>query len=270
MKRVRQYTLEIALIVTVFVISVLGFWNIYFGADADPQPHHHLHIITAFLWMGLLLGQLMLIVKGRYQTHRNVGLAVLFAGPLLVATTAMLAVQSAHKGLVSGEGDFMIIQNVMTTLELGLLIFLAFLLKNRRKLHGSLLLSTTILFMGIALFFALISFVPGFRIDGFEISDQFEKAGMTSQGIGLAVGLVFFIRDPKNGWPFLVASLCFPLNGVIYSMLMKLGLIEPLTEVIGSMSRTVTFVATFALLFALLAATALPRRGTVSGIPSLS
>lgn len=265
MLRIRSNGFEIALIAAVIVISVAGFWNIYFGTEADPQPHHHLHFATAFLWMGLLLAQLLLIVRRSYQMHRKVGLAVLIAGPLLVATTAMLAIRSAHKGVVSGEGDFMITQNVMTTLELGLLIFLAFLLKNRRKLHGSLLLSTTILFMGIALFFALINFVPGLKIGGFETSDRFEIAGMTAQLTSLAVGLLFFVRDPKNGWPFLVAGLCIPLNGVLHSQLTRLELIDPLTEIIGSMSQTLTFIAAFALLFLLLAATALPRGATGSG-----
>ena len=267
MKRVGHYSLEFGLIAAVILIMVLGFWDIYFGADADAQPHHHLHIAAAFIWMALLLAQLILIVRRSYQAHRKVGLAVLVAGPLLVATTAMLAVRSAHKGVVSGEGDFMIIQNVMTTLELGVLIFLAFLLKNRRKLHGSLLLSTTILFMGIALFFALISFVPQFQIEGFEASDRFQRAGTTAQLTGLAVGLLFFIRDPRNGWPLLVAGFCLPLNGAIHSMLTSLGLIDPLTEIVGSMSQTLTFIATFALLFSLLAATALPRRARISGSP---
>ncbi|WP_332768712.1 hypothetical protein [Phenylobacterium sp.] len=258
MQRVGQYFLEFGLIAAVFLISILGFWNIYFGADADAQPHHHLHIATAFMWMGLLLTQLTLMVRGSYQTHRKVGLAVMVAGPLLVATTAMLSVHSAHKGVVSGEGDFLIVQNVMVTLELGLFILLAFLLKKRRKLHGSLLLSTTILFMGIALFFAMISFVPQFKIEGPETFYRFQLAATTGQVICLAVGLLFFIRDRRNGWPFLVAGFCFFLNEAIRSLLTRFGLIDPLTEIVGSMSQPLTFVASFALLLSLLAATAAP------------
>lgn len=258
MKRVRHYILEIALLAAVLLISVAGFWNIFFGDEADPQPHHHLHIATAFIWLGLLLAQLILIVKRNYQGHRQVGLAVLLAGPLLVATTAVLSVHSAYKGLVSGEGDFLIVQNVMTTLELGVLIFLAFLLKKRRKLHGSLLLSTTILFLGIALFFALTSFAPPFRIEGPETFYRFQMAGIAGQVTCLAVGLLFFLRDRRNGWPFLVAALCFPVNDAIQSLLTRLGLIDPLTEIVGSMSQPVTFIAAFALLSTLLAATALP------------
>jgi len=183
---------------------------------------------------------------------------VLVAGPLLVATTAMLSVHSAHKGVVSGEGDFLIVQNVMGTLEAGLLIFLAFLLKNRRKLHGNLLLSTTILFMGIALFFIMIGFVPQFRIEGPEAFYRFQMAAITGQVICLAVGFLFFIRDRRNGWPFLVAGLSFFLNEAIRSLLMSLGLIDSLTKIVGSMSQPLTFIATFAIMLLVLAATALP------------
>lgn len=258
MNSARQYVLEYLLIAAVMLISVLGFWGIYFGADADPQPHHHLHVATAFVWMGLLLFQLTLIGRGSYQTHRKTGLAVLFAAPLLVATTAMLSVHSAHRGLVSGEGDFLIVQNVMGTVELASLIFLAFLLKKRRKLHASFLLSTTILFMGIALFFALISFAPPFKIEGPETFYRFQTAAMTGQAICLAVGLLFVIKDFRNGWPFLLAALCFVLNEVIRSSLTTLNMIDPLTEFVGSMSKPLTFVGSFALVLALLAATALP------------
>jgi len=258
MQRVGHYSLEFGLIAVVMLISILGFWDIYFGADADPQPHHHLHIATAFIWMGLLLTQLVLLARRRYGDHRRLGLAVLVAAPLLVATTAMLSVHSAHRGVASGEGDFLIVQNVMVTVEVALFVFLAFLWKRRRKLHGALLLSTTILFMGIALFFALVSFAPPFRIEGPETFHRFQTAAMTGQVICLAVGLVFFVRDLRNGWPFLLAGLCFLLNEMIRSMLTSLGLIDPLTELVGSLSQPVTFIASFALLFSLLAATARP------------
>ena len=269
MNRVSQYSFEILLLAAVILTSGAGFWNIYFGANADPQTHHHLHWATVFIWLGLLLTQLILIVRRSNRAHRKVGLAVLVAGPLLVATTAMLAVRSAHEGVASGEGDFMIVQNTMATLELGLLIFLAFLFKNRRKLHGSLLMSTTVVFMGIALFFALTSFVPPFTTGGFDPAfDGFRLAGIAGQVTCLSVGLVFFLRDPRNGWPFLAAGVAFPFNDALYSLLTGLGLIDPLTGIVGSMSQPLMFIATFALLFSLLAATALPRRGRTSARPA--
>lgn len=258
MKRVGGYGLDFGLIAAVMLISVLGFWDIYVGPEARPQPHHHLHIVTVFVWLGLLLFQLVLIAQGNYHQHKRIGLTVLVVAPLLVATGAMLSVHSAHTGLVSGDGDFLIVQNVMVTLELGLFILLAFGLKARRKLHAALLLATTILFMGIALFFALISFAPPFRIEGPETSFRFQTAAITGQVICVAVGLAFFFRDRRNGWPFLLAGLCFPLNEAIRALLKSRGLIDPLTEFVGSLSQPATFAASFALLLGPLLATALP------------
>ncbi len=255
MKFARQYSFEYALLAAVMVVSVLGFWNIYFGAQADPQLHHYLHVLTTFIWLGLLFFQLTLIGQGRHGTHRKVGLSVLFVAPLLVATTAMLSVHSAHKGLVSGQGDFLIVQNVGVTLELSLLILLAFVLRKRRKLHASLLLSTTVLFLGIALFFALMSFVPQFRIEGPETFYRFQTAAMTGQAICLAVGVVFLVKDFRNGWPFLLAGMFFVLNEAIRSLLATYGLIEPLTDAVGSLSQPLTFVGSFAVFLTLLAAT---------------
>src|SRR5687768_5878228 len=112
--------------------------------------------------------------------------------------------------------------------------------------------------MGIALFFALMSFVPQFRIEGPETFYRFQMAATTGQAICVAVGSLFFILDRRNGWPFLVAGLCFFLNDAIRTLLTGLGLVDPLTEIVGSMSQPLTFIASFALLFSLLAATALP------------
>ncbi len=257
MKSVTQYFFEYPLIAVVTLTGVLGFWNIYFGAGADPQPHHHLHVVTTFTWLGLLLFQLTMIEQRKFVTHRKVGLVVLVIAPLLVATTAMLSVHSAHKGLVSGDGDFLIVQNVMVTLELGLLILLAFVVKKHRKLHASFLLSTTILFLGISLFFALISFVPQFEIEGPETFDRFQTAGMTGQAICIAVGFVYFIKDVRNGWPFLLAGLFHSLNELINAMLTSFNLIEPLTEFVGSLSQPYTFIGSFAVLLSLLTLTGL-------------
>jgi hypothetical protein len=208
--------------------------------------------------MGLLLVQLRLMDRGSRKAHRKLGLIVLGAAPLLVATTAMLSVHSAHRGLMSGEGDFLIVQNVMGTIWLALLILLAFLFKKRRKLHAAFLLSTLLLFMGIALFFALVSFAPPFRIEGPETFYRFQTAAITGQAITLAAGTLFFIRDVRNGWPFLLAPLSFLLNEAIRAFLSSRDLIDPLTHWVGGMSQPLTFVGTFMLLFAALTVRVLP------------
>ena len=252
---VKRHLFEHVLIAATMLLSVLGFWKIYRGETAAPNPYHHLHVVTNFIWLFLLLYQLRLVGSRRHGEHRRVGMAVLVVGPLLFATTALLSVHSAHKGLASGQGDFLIVQNVMVTLQLGLLILLAFVLRKRRKLHGAFVLSTAILFMGIALFFTLISFVPGFKIEGPDTFYRFQTAAIAGQATCFVVGVLFFVRDFRNGWPFLLAGSFFLLNEFIRSSLTKNELIGPLTEFVGSMNQTFTFVGSFAVLLALLAAT---------------
>lgn len=251
---------ETLLLGTTLVVTVGGFWNIYFGQGSGADPYHHLHIITIFIWLSLLLCQLSLIGSGRYATHRKLGLSVLAAAPLLVATTALLSVHSAHIGLVSGQGDFMIVQNVMGTLQLALIILLAFALKKRRKLHASFLMSTALLFLGIAIFFSLIGFVPGFRIEGPETFHRFGKALATTQYVSLAIGALLFLMDRRSGWPYLLVGASFLFNELLKSALAQQDLIQPLTEVVGSISQSLVFSVTLVSVFILLMATGLRLR----------
>jgi hypothetical protein len=263
MENFKRYIFEYVLLSIVILLSLTGFWNIYFGIDANPTPYHHLHIITSSIWLFLLLYQLRLIGNNDYLLHRKVGLSVLFFAPVLVATTALLSVHSAHKGLVSGKGDALIVQNVMGTLQLGFVIGLAFILKKRRALHGAFLLSTAVLFMGIALFFTFISFVPIFKIEGPETFYRFGQAAMTGSIICLVVGFIFFVKSRKNGWPVLIVSSFLALNSYIYILLMKNKLIQPLTEFVGSRDQLLTFLGTFIVLLTLLTFTVLPQKRTL-------
>jgi hypothetical protein len=223
------------------------------------------------IWLLLLLCQLTLIGKNRYLIHRKIGLSILFIGPLLVATTTLLSVHSAHKGVVSGQGDFLIVQNVMVTIEMGVLIALAFIFKKHRKLHGAFLLSTAILFMGIALFFTLISFVPQFKIEGPDTFYRFETAAATLRYVCVIVGLMFFLKDSKNGWPLLVAGSFFSLNELINKLLADHNQIQPLTETVGSLNQLFAFLGSFFILFIILISTGIRKtNGTKSAVLALA
>jgi len=262
----KKYIFEYLLLLIVILLSISGFWNIYFGVDANPTPYQNLHVITIFIWLFLLLYQLSLIGKKQYLIHRKIGLSILFFGPLLVATTALLSVHSAHKGVVSGQGDFLIVQNVMVTLELGFIILLAFILRKRRKLHGAFLLSTALLFMGIALFFTLISFVPQFKIEGPETFYRFSTASATAHYFSLFVGVLFFLKNRKNGWPLLLVSSFYFLNELTKTLLTKHNYIQPLTEFVGSFNQLITFLGSFIVLLILLTFTAIPNKMHVANL----
>lgn len=256
----KHYRSEYFLVLGAILLAVAGFWNIYFGVEANPTLYQNLHVVTAFTWLFLLLFQLSLIGKKRALGHKTVGLSILFFGPLLVATTALLAVHSAHKGVVSGEGDILLVQNVLGTLELASIILLAFIFKKRRIIHGALLVSTSLLFGGVAVFFVLIGFVPQFRIEGPETFYRFDAAAATARYICLFVGILFFLKNRRTGWPIFLVSSFFILNDLVNTVLTRNDLIQPLTELVGSINPVVAFAGSFILLLILLSYMVLPGR----------
>ncbi|MEJ8844331.1 hypothetical protein WG954_18190 [Lacibacter sp. H375] len=247
MKNFKKYVFEYLLIITTILLTVSGFWNIFFGAEAKPNGHQTFHVIVNFSWLFLMLYQLSLIGNKQPAIHKRVGLSILFFGPLLVAQVAILAIHSAHRGLVSGEGDFMIVQNVLAPIELALIILMAFILKKRRKIHAAFLISTVVLMLGISIFFLLLAVAPHLLGYGMYIT--------------FFVGVLFFLKDRKYGWPTLLCSSFFIINDFINSILIKNGLIQPLTEFIGSLNQPVTFFVSFIVLLLLLISTGIiPKR----------
>jgi hypothetical protein len=266
MKILKAYSFEYLLVVVVTLLSIAGFWNIFFGSDAKPTRYQVLHVISVFVWLSILLIQLSLIGNKRYLNHKRVGLSVLFFGPMLFASTALLAVHSAHKGVISGEGDALFVQNVMGTLELGFLILMAFIFKKRRAVHGAFMLSTAVLFMGIALFFALLGWVPMFKIEGPETFYRFGTAALTGLVISLLVGVLFFLKDRRNGWPILLAGSFLLLNNVINGLLSNYDLVQPLTEFVGSFSELLAFIGAFTVLLVLLTLTGIVEKRDLVGL----
>lgn len=266
MGRYRPYAAELLLILLTTVVGVLGFWDIYAGPRADPQLHHHLHVATIFGWLGLLVAQISLLARGKWASHSRLGLAVLAAGPLLVASAALLTVHSARSALASGQEDFLIVQNVLGTFWLALILFMAFALKKRRKVHGALLSSTLILFLGPALFFTLIAFAPPFRIEGPETFYRFQTALQTGLAVILLVVLLLFLKDRRNNWPYLLAAASYLFGEVGKAMLGRLDLIDPLTRALATPTELAAFVIALAIMAGLLIRTVLPatRRKSLS------
>ena len=71
------------------------------------------------------------------------------------------------------------------------------------------MMSTALLFMGIALFFTFISYVPRFKIEGPETFSRFADAGQAISLIIILVGLLFFLKNWRTGWPWIITSLFF-------------------------------------------------------------
>ena len=250
MGNIRNYFFEYLLIITTILLTLSGFWNIFLGANAKPNYHQTVHFIINLSWLFLMLYQLSLIGTKQPIRHKRVGLSVLFFGPLLFAQAVVLAIHSAHRGFVSGEGDFLIVQNVLVPIELGLIILLAFILRKRRKIHAAFLISTVVLMLGISIFFFLLAVAPALIGYGMYIT--------------LLVGFLFSLKDRRNGWPILVCSSFFIINDFIYSILDKNGLIAPLTEFVGTRNELISFFVSFFVLLFLLISTGITNRKPVA------
>lgn len=258
-----RYTLEIAFLLLAIGLALAGFSGLYLGAQARANAYHHLHVATSLGWLALLLGQLVLLRQRRFQHHRAIGLSIFAAGPLLVATSVLLSVHSASRDAVAGRADAMVVQNVTVTLELALLLWLAFSLRRRREVHGALLLGTALLFMGIALFFTLIAFVPGYRIEGPGTFHRFAEAGEAGALATAGIGLLFFLRNRRTGWPWLLAGSFFLLNGMLQGWVARNDATLALTRIVAAVDPVVAFglsLVGFAGLLAL--AWKLPHRGS--------
>lgn len=236
-----KYAPEMIFLALVIALSVTGFSSLYLGKHDGPSAYQQLHIITSLGWLLLLLSQLALVSQQHVHRHRVIGQSIFLAGPVLVATLTLLCVHSAAKDAVRGRADMMVVQNVMVTLEVALLIFLAFMLRKNRMVHGALLLSTALLFMGIALFFTLVSYVPGFRVDGPDTFHRFGEAiQASSYAVGL-IGLLFFLRNQRTGWPWLLAGSFFFLNGFLQMIVARIDATKPLTLLVASMGEAPAF-----------------------------
>lgn len=248
----RGLSVETLFLFLVIAVSVAGFWELYLGPGASPNGFHHLHLITSFAWLGLLLMQLRLMNSKRLDLHRRFGLAVILLGPLLVASTALLSVKSAARGLASGQADPLIFQNVGVTSMLGLLLLLSFLMIRRPRVHGAAMLSSALLFMGIALVFALVSFMPAFRIEGPETFYRFALAAMSASGVVLVCAVVLFFRDVRHGWPHLLVAAYVLLSGALGGLLSESSVSLKLTQWVGEWNPYLAFVLTFGVLLVLL------------------
>jgi hypothetical protein len=243
----RPYTLEIGYLCVVIAGSLVGFSSLardaFMGGEQPALTGYHLlHISTSLAWLLLLLWQLLLLRQQDFRRHRVIGQSIFVAGPVLVATLMLLSVHSASKATAAGTADNLLVQNVGTTLELALLVLLAFFFRRNRDVHGSFMLSSTMLFLGIALFFAFISYVPQFKIEGPDTFHRFAKAGQAIFLIILAVGLLFFLKQWRTGWPWLLASLLFALNGWLPGFLERTGRARPYTDLVASIGRVPAFV----------------------------
>lgn len=267
----RRHRFEFAFLLAVLLLGVAGFSGLYLGDHAGPDGFQNLHVATSIGWLALLTTQWWVIRRRHAGLHRTIGSAVHAAAPVLVGTLVMLTVHSASKAAAVGRADPMVMQNVTVALEVALLLFLAILLRRQREVHGALMLGTALLFMGIALVFTLIGYVPWFQGGGPAGAPRFGEAAGVATGVVGLLGVAFHLADRRTGWPWLLAGSFFVVNALLQFALASAGATEALTMMVSSIDRAPAFaLGTLAFAIALLLArrVTLVRPATQRGEPS--
>ena len=77
-------------LIVVFIIVLLGFLRGYWSNFANESFGHHLHMLSAVAWFGLLMAQPWLATRGQMARHRRNGMIGLFVAGLVVASALLM------------------------------------------------------------------------------------------------------------------------------------------------------------------------------------
>ncbi|NNU14995.1 hypothetical protein HK107_01485 [Parvularcula sp. ZS-1/3] len=192
------------------VLTFIAFSPSYFLRLGEASFAHHLHGITATLWIVLLASQSWSIHNGRWKVHAWSGRMVFILLPLflaggLLATKATLVRTSAFNEMF---GTALAFADVFSTAGFALLVWLALRHRKTPDLHARFMLGTITPLIGPSLARLFANFIPPFAIRG---PDQLYKFGWAVDAAFL-VALLFFavliigdLRKGKPAWPFVFA-----------------------------------------------------------------
>ena len=207
------------------IITFLAFWNSYFGMLHDAPLAHHLHGITATLWILLLAAQNWSIHQKRVSLHRKMGKVLFVLVPLMTAAFAMVTWQGAIK-VVNQHPFYLLFGQALLTADVLLLfttaiqIYLALRLRRQVRLHSALMLGTLIGLLPPILSRLFANYLPGMTIEGPDTLYRFGHCLHLSILVSIAIAMVIFFCYRKQGWPWLLAA---AITGMMYALYATVG-----------------------------------------------
>ena len=200
-----------ALLALVAALSV-AFWPGYFSRLGESPLAHHVHGLTASLWILMLLLQSWAIHGRRIRLHRAVGRSSLLLFPLFLVG-GLMVLHAMATGFAAQADPFM----VKFGARLGLLDLIAVAafawlyhgaLRHRRnvQLHARFMLATPLLLLAPIVSRLLTFHVPYFAIEGLEDFPVFFANLHVSNGVALVTALWLYASAPRHGWPFLAVA----------------------------------------------------------------
>jgi len=133
-----------AAVVALLVLAGVAFWPGFLSKLSEHGWAHHLHGITATLWMALLIAQSALVDRRNFKRHRWLGRSMLGLVPPFTAAGFMMlqTMTASERPFSEAFGDALCFVDGLATLAFAAFCHAA--LANRRNpaLHGGYLLVT--------------------------------------------------------------------------------------------------------------------------------
>jgi hypothetical protein len=192
-------------LIAFLAVTILAFWPNYFGMLDRAPAGHHMHGITATMWMLLLIWQGWAIHNKRRDQHALTGKASFVIMPLFLAAGLWVTQMTIVKedmfkemfGLRLSPGDWGAVFYVALVYALAL--------RHRYKvhLHARYMLVTIVPLIGPSIVRLFTGFVPGFTIRSPEQLYRFGEALDVVFGGTLVLMGIWLVWDRKHGKPLM-------------------------------------------------------------------
>lgn len=185
------------------ILTIAAFMRSYFAVLGSAPFAHHLHGITATLWIVLLMTQNWSIHRGIWPVHAWSGRASVLVVPLFTAGGLLVTKNTLVQESLFNEmfGTRLAVADIVATVA-----FLAFYygaLKNRKtpEIHARYMLATVFLLIGPALSRFFANYIPGFLIRSVEDLPKFGQAADSSFFLAAIYCVVLIARDALGRKP---------------------------------------------------------------------
>jgi len=225
-------------VAALLVLALYVFWPGFISRLGEHGWAHHLHGITATLWMVLLIAQSVLVDRRDFTRHRWLGRSLLGLAPLFTAAGFMMlqTMTASERPFANTFGDALCFVDGLATLAFAAFCYAA--LANRRNpaLHGGYLLVTPGL-----LVMAVVTRLPFFDdlLPDWTWQARFSFTFDLAMVIVLVAALVMGLRHRRHPQPFVALGVVTLVQGIGFH---TLGNWAPWNAVADAIASTPTAV----------------------------
>ncbi|TDR16857.1 hypothetical protein [Marinicella litoralis] len=210
------------LMFVLLAVTVIAFWPSYFAVLSEAPLAHHIHGITATVWILLIALQSWLIHHGKRQQHRKAGLLIFIMVPLMTAAFALVTWLGAIKAVGQHPfyveiGQALLTADVLLIFATALQIYLALKFRRNVHVHSALIISTLFGLLPPILSRLFSNHIPSMQITSLDSMYRFAYAIQLSILVTFLMALALALIYRKSRWPWLLAASISFIIYLIYS-----------------------------------------------------